>query len=86
MFVNPEWPTLIAAHHAGETVLIVAHTETVASSLIVFGCLPLALGFDAQVNPASLTEWVTQGDPAAWPRPRWTLARLNDGAHLTGRS
>jgi probable phosphoglycerate mutase len=72
----------IAADHAGQTVLIVAHAETVTSSLIVFGCLPLALGFDVQVAPASLTEWVGEGDPAAWPRPRWTLARLNDGAHL----
>jgi hypothetical protein len=64
--------------------MMVAHAETVTSSLIVFGCLPLALGFDIQVAPASLTEWVAEGDPAAWPRPRWTLARLNDGAHLPG--
>ena len=75
----------IAARHAGQTVLSVAHAETVVSSLIVFGCLPLMLAFDVMVAPASITEWVTEGDPEAWPRPRWTLVRLNDSGHRSGR-
>lgn len=73
----------IAARHAHETVVIVAHAETVCSSLIVFGGLPLALGFDLDVAPTAITEWATEGDPAAWPRPRWTFVRLNDSAHVS---
>lgn len=72
----------IAARHARHTVVVVAHAETVTSSLIVFGSLPLSLGFDLRVAPTSITEWVTAGDPDAWPRPRWTLVRLNDSAHV----
>ncbi len=72
----------IAAQHHGETTLIVGHAETVRASLIVFGGLPLALPLDVNIAPASITEWRTDGDPAAWPRPRWMLARLNDHAHL----
>ena len=26
-----------------------------------------------------------RGDPEAWPRPRWTLVRLNDSGHRSGR-
>lgn len=73
----------IAARHVGETVVIATHTEVVNSSLIVFGGVPLTPGFDVSVLPASITEWMTDGDPAAWPRPRWTLMRLNDSAHLS---
>ncbi len=72
----------IAAQHQGETALIVAHAETVRASLVIFGALPLSLPLDVSIAPASITEWHTDGDPAAWPRPRWTLARLNDHAHL----
>lgn len=72
----------IAARHAQETVLIVAHAETITSSFIVLGGLPLLLGFDLNVAPTSITEWTTEGDPEAWPRPRWTLVRLNDNAHV----
>jgi broad specificity phosphatase PhoE len=75
----------LAARHAGQTILIVAHAETVASSLIVFGCLPLALSFDVTIAPTSITEWTTEGSPDAWPRPRWTLVRLNDSTDLSGR-
>jgi hypothetical protein len=60
----------------------VAHHETVKSSLIVFGGLPLSPGFDMSVAPASITEWTTTEDPASWPRPRWNLMRFNDCAHL----
>jgi hypothetical protein len=64
-------------------VILVAHAETIPSSLIAFGGLPLAIGFDLSIAPTSITEWVTEGDPDALPRPRWTLVRLNDHAHLT---
>jgi broad specificity phosphatase PhoE len=60
----------IAARHAGATTVVVAHAETVNAALIVFGALPLALGFDTTVGPTSITEWTTTGDPTAWPRPR----------------
>jgi broad specificity phosphatase PhoE len=73
----------IASRHAGDTVVVVTHAEVVKCSLIVFGGLPLAPGFDLAVAPTSITEWVTAGDPDAWPRPRWTLVRLNDTAHLS---
>lgn len=73
----------IAARHKGETVVVVAHTETITSSLIAFGGLPLAPSFDLNVVPTAITEWITEGDPEAWPRPRWTLWRLNDSAHLS---
>lgn len=71
----------IAARHKQQTVLIVTHAETIASSFIVFGGLPLAPGFDMHAANASITEWATEGDPDAWPRPRWTLVRFNDSAH-----
>ncbi len=72
----------IAARHKEETVMLVTHREPIVASFIVFGGLPLAPGFDMDVAPASITEWATDGNPAAWPRPRWTLARFNDSAHL----
>lgn len=72
----------IASRHAGKTVVAVAHNETVRSSLIVFGGLPLATGFDVAIAPTAITEWMTEGDPDAWPRPRWTLVRLNDSGHV----
>lgn len=76
----------IVARHAGATTVIVSHAETVNAALIVFGALPLALPFDIAVGPTSITEWTTDGDPAAWPRPRWTLVRLNDSAHIANIS
>jgi broad specificity phosphatase PhoE len=72
----------IAAHHAGGTVVIATHNEVVKISLIALGNVPLTPGFETAISPAAITEWITDGDPAAWPRPRWTLMRLNDGAHL----
>lgn len=72
----------IAAKHYGETVLIATHAETIGSSLTVFGELPLSLDFDLSITPTSITEWVTDGNPQAFPRPRWKLSRLNDDAHL----
>ncbi len=72
----------IAARHKQQTVVVVTHAETIASSFIVFGGLPLAPGFDMNAANASITEWATDGDPDAWPRPRWMLVRFNDCAHI----
>lgn len=73
----------IAQRHHGETSIVVCHKEVVEASLMVFGNLPLNPSFDTTVDNASLTEWVTDGDPSAWPGPRWTLVRFNDTAHLS---
>lgn len=72
----------IAARHTGQTVVVATHGEAINSSLIVFGGLPLTIGFDTVFAPTSITEWTTDGNPDDWPRPRWTLWRLNDSAHL----
>jgi probable phosphoglycerate mutase len=87
--------TTIAARNAGATAIVVAHAEVMEASLITFGSLPVYRNFDVRVAAASVTEWVTTDDPSAawpvqvspWPPVRWTLARLNDAAHLaaTGR-
>lgn len=82
--------TGLAARHAGGTVLAAMHKESVEASLIAFGALPLHRNFDVEIGRASITEWVTDDDPATpWdperghPLPvRWRLARLNDCAHL----
>jgi len=89
---NESWAELVArtgramehisSRHAGATVVVVAHTEVVHSSLTVFGGAPLDPGFDVTIAPTSITEWTTEGDPDAWPRPRWTLVRHNDSAHV----
>jgi probable phosphoglycerate mutase len=72
----------IAQRHRDETALVVAHKETIQASLIALGALPLMLPFEGSVANASITEWTTEGDPYAWPSPRWTLVRFNDAAHL----
>jgi probable phosphoglycerate mutase len=71
--------TEIAQRHAGGTVVLVGHSETVESSFHVLGGQPLYRAFDLKVAPASVTEWSADGDPAAWPPVRWTLHRF--GAH-----
>ena len=43
---------------------------------------PLFPGFEMKAANASITEWLTEGNPNAFPRPRWTLARFNDPAHF----
>jgi 2,3-bisphosphoglycerate-dependent phosphoglycerate mutase len=68
----------LAQRHRGETVVIGAHTETVNASFVALGHLPLMLPLDLRVGNASLTEWHTDGDPFAFPPPRWTLARFNE--------
>jgi 2,3-bisphosphoglycerate-dependent phosphoglycerate mutase len=66
----------LAARHRGETVIAVGHQETVEASLVTFGNQPLLRDFDVAVGPATVTEWTTDGDPTAWPPPRWVLRRL----------
>ncbi|NGO70017.1 histidine phosphatase family protein [Streptomyces boncukensis] len=81
--------TAIAVRHAGETVIIAGHEETVEASLIAFGALPVYRTFDVGVHTASVTEWVTADDPSAewdtaatsWLPARWTLTRFADSAH-----
>lgn len=73
----------IASRHVNQTVVVATHAETVESSLIVFGGLPFDRAFDLSIANTSVTEWTTDGDPDAWPRPRWKLVRLNDHAHTS---
>jgi len=89
---NESWSELVArtgrtleqivARHVGETIVVVAHSETVQSAFIAFGGLPLSPSFEMAVTNASITEWETEGNPDAWPRPGWVLVRFNDSAHL----
>ena len=89
---NETWAELVARtgqalssivqRHRNETTVVVAHTETVNASLVVFGHLPLLLPFAVAVAHTSVTEWATDEDPTAWPPAQWTLCRLNDTAHL----
>lgn len=72
----------IAARHADQTIIVATHGEAVNSSLIIFGGLPLSVGFDTVFAPTSITEWTNDGNLEDWPRSRWTLLRLNDSAHL----
>jgi broad specificity phosphatase PhoE len=81
--------TALAAKHSGGTVIAVMHKESVEASLIAFGSLPLYRDFDVEIGRASITEWLTDDDPATpWDMQRgrlpvrWRLARLNDSAHL----
>ena len=63
--------TGLATRHAGGTVLAVMHKESVEASLIAFGALPLYRDFDVEIGRASITEWVTDDDPAT----PWDLER-----------
>jgi len=63
----------IAERHRGATAVLVGHSETVQASFRALGHAPLLMQYDMVVAPASVTEWRTDGDPAAWPQPRWTL-------------
>jgi broad specificity phosphatase PhoE len=68
----------IAARHRGGTVVLVGHSETVQSAFDVLGGQPLYRPFDLVVAPASLTEWSTGDDPAAFPPARWALHRFGE--------
>ncbi|GAB4048341.1 histidine phosphatase family protein [Catellatospora paridis] len=67
----------IAYRHAGQTVVLVGHSETVNSSFHVLGMQPLLRAFDTVVAPGSVTEWTADGDPATSPPTRWTLHRFS---------
>jgi broad specificity phosphatase PhoE len=67
----------IARRHAGGTVVLVGHTETVEASFHVMGGQPLYRAFDLTVDHASVTGWSTDTDPTGWPPARWTLDRFN---------
>ena len=77
----------IADRHYGRTVVIATHNETIQASLIVLGYLPLRNRLGVSVAPASITEWVTEGDTKAggpadqWTFADWNLVRLNDTGH-----
>ena len=77
----------IADRHHGQTVVIATHNETIQASLIVLGYLPLRNRLGVSVAPASITEWVTEGDTTAggpadqWSFVDWNLVRLNDTGH-----
>jgi broad specificity phosphatase PhoE len=68
----------IADRHAGGTVVLVGHSETVEASFHVLGGQPLYRAFDLTVANASITEWSTDTAPTGWPPARWTLHRFND--------
>jgi hypothetical protein len=63
--------------------VVVAHNEAITRSLIVFGGVPPTPSVEVAIAPASVTEWTTESDPDACPRPRRTSLRLNDGRHAT---
>jgi broad specificity phosphatase PhoE len=71
----------IAHRHAGQTVVMVGHSETVEGSFHALAALPFYKTFDLDVAPASITEWSTDEPPTAWPPARWTLHRFNDARH-----
>jgi broad specificity phosphatase PhoE len=80
----------IADRHYGETVVIATHNETIQASLIALGYLPFRNRLGVSVAPASITEWVTEGDTTAggphddWAFVDWNLVRLNDTGHTDG--
>ncbi|WP_165968518.1 histidine phosphatase family protein [Saccharopolyspora elongata] len=76
----------ILAQHAGGTVLIVGHGETVtaATHLFLNRTASLRASTAFAMHYASITRWEQQ--PLAWTRPdagwRWTLLTHSDTAHL----
>jgi probable phosphoglycerate mutase len=75
----------ILARHAGESILIIGHGETVTATAHLLLGLPGALpGAAFAVHYASITRW--QQQPLAWTQPhagwRWTLICHNDTTHL----
>jgi hypothetical protein len=66
---------------------MVGHSETIDASLTALGELPIRRFFATSITNTSITEWVTDDDPAgggppSWSFAQWTLVRLNDAAHL----
>lgn len=79
----------LLGRHAGQTVLIVGHGETVTAAAHHFLDLGAehrpTVGFAAHY--ASITRWEQQPLSATWPEAgwRWTLTIHNDTEHLTRR-
>ncbi len=67
----------IAHRHAGETAVLVGHSETVNAAFHALGAQPLLRAFDTVVAPASITEWTVDGHPTESPYTRWTLRRFS---------
>jgi len=67
-----------AADHVGETVVVAGHGGTIGASFVAFGHLPMPQATDLvhNVENASITEWIGNGDG------HWRLVRFNDAAHL----
>jgi len=73
---------IVAAEHAGATVIIVCHGGVIEMALTALGNLPLRKSFDLEIGNTSLTEWTSPAQVHPDER-RWTLVRFNDTAHLT---
>lgn len=77
----------ILGRHAGGTVLVIGHGETVTAAAHLFLGLPASARASAAfaAHYASITRWEQQ--PLAWTQPgagwRWTLTAHNDTTHLT---
>ncbi len=67
----------LADLHRGQTVVLVAHTETINVAFHALGMLSVYTPFDTVVDHASVTEWLTDDDPTRMPPARWTLKRFN---------
>jgi broad specificity phosphatase PhoE len=67
----------LAAEHRGDTLLLVCHAETVQISFHAYGLLGPYRQFDLVVDSASVTTWITDDDPAAYPPARWALTGFN---------
>ncbi|HEY1484524.1 MAG TPA: histidine phosphatase family protein [Micromonosporaceae bacterium] len=67
----------LATKHRGETLILVCHAETVGISFHAYGLLGPYRQFDLVVDSASVTEWITDDNPAAFPPARWSLVRFN---------
>jgi broad specificity phosphatase PhoE len=69
--------TTIMQAHAGKTVILIGHTESIMASFIALGGLPLMAPFEAKSDPTGMTLWETDGDVMAFPGPRWHLLGFN---------
>lgn len=72
--------TRLAADHAGQTIVVSCHGGVIENSFRALGQLPLTAPFLVRIENTSITEW----ERPAGDERRWTLARFNDAAHLTG--
>jgi len=73
----------LAATHAGQFMVAVAHGGVVDGSLHAFMNLPLRRGFELRTINTSITEWILPVSGEGGTR-RWRLRRYNDASHLEG--